>query len=635
MPKYIDEIGRTLIEDCENTTLNYNPEFIAQGEIIKGFLNPDIILIGAENKLLGEMLKEIYSKFILTKPRYCVLTPLEAEIVKISINGFITTKLSFANMISDVCDNCGADKTKVLNSVGSDSRIGNKYFKPGYSFGGPCFPRDTVALKQFVDKMKINSDLLTATTKYNKEHIIFQTEQLLRENPDKKVFEFTGICYKENSKIPIIEESAKLKIAANLARMGKRVIIKDEIQLINECKKEYGSLFKYKIINATKKFHNKKKEINMIYPYSHKNDYIKYKNEYNKAIQNTIEEGLFINGPIVKSVEEKLEKYVDTKNAITVSCGTNALLVALMALDVKPGDEIITTPLTWIATSEVICVLGAKPVFVDINRDTYNIDENKVKEAITEKTKGILAVSLYGQMCNIENLMKIAGKHDLWVVEDGAQSFGSKREDKLSCSLATISCTSFYPTKPIGGWGNGGACFTNDSDLAYKMRCIRNNGCLERHNHKFIGLNCVMNSLQGAVLNVKLDHINESLNNRIKIAEKYNEELNGIENIELPKIICDKHVFAQYVILLENKEKRNEFIEYMKDNGINLSVFYPKPLYKQECMTQYHRDCPVAEEICDRALSLTCYDGLTNEDQDRIILYINKWFKKNNLNINN
>jgi len=248
MPKYIDEIGKQLIENCENTTLNYNPEFIAQGEIIKGFINPDIILIGTEKEELGGKLKEIYSTFILSQPRYCILNPLEAEIVKITINGFITTKLSFANMISDVCDECGADKHKVLNSVGSDSRIGNKYFKPGYSFGGPCFPRDTVALKQFVDKMQINSDLLKATTKYNKEHVKFQTEQILRENPTKKEFVFTDICYKENSKIPIIEESAKLKIAANLARMGKRVTIKDEVQLINETKKEYGNLFNYIIL---------------------------------------------------------------------------------------------------------------------------------------------------------------------------------------------------------------------------------------------------------------------------------------------------------------------------------------------------------------------------------------------------
>ena len=249
MPKYIDEIGKLLIDDCENTTLNYNPEFIAQGEIIKGFMNPDIILIGAEKKELADILKKIYSTFILSNPRYCVLTPLEAEIVKITVNGFITTKLSFANMISDVCDQCGADKYKVLNSVGLDSRIGNKYFRPGYSFGGPCFPRDTKALKQVVDSFKINSDLLKATTRYNEEHVKFQTEQILKENPDKEEFEFTDICYKENSKIPIIEESAKLKIAANIARMGKKIIIKDEIQLINECKKEYGNLFHYEIIN--------------------------------------------------------------------------------------------------------------------------------------------------------------------------------------------------------------------------------------------------------------------------------------------------------------------------------------------------------------------------------------------------
>ena len=248
MPKYIDEIGKMLIEDCENTTLNYNPEFIAQGEIIKGFLNPDMILIGAEDESLGDKLKEIYSTFILSKPRYCVLTPLEAEIVKITVNGFITTKLSFANMISDVCDQCGADKDKVLNSVGGDSRIGNKYFRPGYSFGGPCFPRDTKALKQFVDKMDVNSDLLVATTKYNEEHVLYQTEQMLKYKTEG-AYIFTDVCYKENSKIPMVEESAKLKIAANLVRLGKKVIIRDEIQLVNEVKKEYGNMFGYEIIS--------------------------------------------------------------------------------------------------------------------------------------------------------------------------------------------------------------------------------------------------------------------------------------------------------------------------------------------------------------------------------------------------
>lgn len=243
IPKYIDEIGTFLLSDCVNTTLSYNPEFIAQGEIIKGFLHPDIVLIGTTSVVLGDKLREIYGRFVLTTPKYCIITPLEAEITKISINGFITTKLSFANMISDVCDTLGANKHKVLSSIGGDSRIGTKYFNPGYSFGGPCFPRDTKALAQIVGMSGINNELLLATTKYNEEHINFQFNQLLSEGKDEYVF--TDICYKEDSKIPIIEESAKLKIAKKLVSAGKKVVIKDEIQLINEVKKEYGTIYTY------------------------------------------------------------------------------------------------------------------------------------------------------------------------------------------------------------------------------------------------------------------------------------------------------------------------------------------------------------------------------------------------------
>lgn len=246
MPKYIQNIGEQLLANCKNCTLNYNPEFIAQGEIINGFLNPDIILIGTKTDEVGVKLREIYDKIVLTSPKYCIISPIEAEITKITINGFITTKLSFANMISDVCDTVGADKNKVLESVGGDSRIGNKYFRPGYSFGGPCFPRDTKALALFVEQSKINNEILLATTKYNNEHINFQTKQMLSENKNEYLIE--NICYKENSKIPIIEESAKLKIAHKLADAGKKIIIQDEIQLINEVKKEYGNIFNYNII---------------------------------------------------------------------------------------------------------------------------------------------------------------------------------------------------------------------------------------------------------------------------------------------------------------------------------------------------------------------------------------------------
>ena len=246
MPKYTDDIGTFLISNCKNTTLSYNPEFIAQGDIINGFLNPDMILIGSHSTELGDKLKVIYNKIVKTQPIYCIITPLEAEITKIAINGFITTKLSFANMISDVCDSVGANKTKVLHSIGSDSRIGNKYFKPGYSFGGPCFPRDTRAVAIFVEQQNINNELLLATSKYNDFHSKFLTQKLLDEN--KEIYIIENICYKENSKISIIEESAKLKIAKQLVEAGKKVIIKDEIQLINEVKKEYGKLFEYIII---------------------------------------------------------------------------------------------------------------------------------------------------------------------------------------------------------------------------------------------------------------------------------------------------------------------------------------------------------------------------------------------------
>jgi nucleotide sugar dehydrogenase len=246
MPTYINTIGKLLIEDCENTTLNYNPEFVAQGEIVTGFLHPDIILIGTESESLVTILKYIYNSFVLSTPTYCILSQLESEIVKISLNGFITTKLSYANMISDLCDVVGANKEKVLHSIGSDSRIGNKYFKPGFSFGGPCFPRDTKALKQFVDQYGINSDLLKATTQYNNDHVVFQAQQLLHQNKQEYIFE--DVCYKDKSSIPIVEESAKLKIAKYLVESKKNVIIKDNKDTINEVKKDYGNIFKYEVL---------------------------------------------------------------------------------------------------------------------------------------------------------------------------------------------------------------------------------------------------------------------------------------------------------------------------------------------------------------------------------------------------
>ena len=247
MPKYIDEIGAILLDKCVNCTLNYNPEFVAQGDIVRGFENPDIILFGTPDEpALKPVITEIYTRMTNNNPKFCFMKPLDAEIVKISLNGFITTKISYANMISDYCDTVGANKAIVLDSVGSDSRIGTKYFKPGHAFGGPCFPRDTRALKLCMDKEEIMSDLLKATTDYNNWHTKFQAKQIMQE-ADNETIIIKDICYKEGSKIPIIEESAKLKIAYELAKANFHVVIRDTPELIQEVKKEYGNLFDYEI----------------------------------------------------------------------------------------------------------------------------------------------------------------------------------------------------------------------------------------------------------------------------------------------------------------------------------------------------------------------------------------------------
>jgi nucleotide sugar dehydrogenase len=270
MPHYIDQVGSMLISDCDNCSLNYNPEFIAQGDIVRGFEKPDMVLIGSKNlTTLTPIFTEIYTRMTQNEPIFSFMTPLEAEIVKISLNGFVTTKISFANMVSDLCDQAGADKSTVLKAIGADTRIGRKYFNPGLSFGGPCFPRDTKALKQLMDQHGIPSQILQSTTEYNQEHNRRYAEQLIGTNNSLKDqvktqldcqeiyneggttgFIFSDVCYKPNVHIPIIEESAKLKIAEMLVKdHGRQVIIKDVPALISEVKKEYGNLFKYSIIN--------------------------------------------------------------------------------------------------------------------------------------------------------------------------------------------------------------------------------------------------------------------------------------------------------------------------------------------------------------------------------------------------
>lgn len=264
MPHYIDEIATPLLDKCLNCSVNYNPEFVAQGDIVRGFEHPDMILVGTPvPSILTPIMTNIYTRMTKSHPIYSFMTPLEAEIVKISLNGFITTKISFANMISDLCDEAGANKETVLNAIGADSRIGQKYFHPGLSFGGPCFPRDTKALGQLMEQHNVPSTLLKATTEYNEYHNEKYAEHLASSSHIKKDilsqvdcstfvkddtvhYRFKDICYKPNTHIPIIEESAKLKIAEILVRKyNKPVVIQDYAHMISEVKKEYGTLFQY------------------------------------------------------------------------------------------------------------------------------------------------------------------------------------------------------------------------------------------------------------------------------------------------------------------------------------------------------------------------------------------------------
>ena len=246
MPKYIDTIGNQLLDACSNCTLSYNPEFVAQGDIVNGFENPDIILVGSTCNELFDKMKIIYDSIVKNEPKYCFMGPLEAEIVKICLNGYITTKLSYANMIGDLCDTLGVDKHVVCSAIGSDNRIGNKYFKPGYSYGGPCFPRDTLAVKKLLDTYELPSQLLGATSDYNNYHVQFQAEQMLKD--DKDVYEFRDVSYKHDSNIPIIEQSAKLKIAKYIASRGKRVVIHGDKKIIVKVKEEYGNIFEYCVV---------------------------------------------------------------------------------------------------------------------------------------------------------------------------------------------------------------------------------------------------------------------------------------------------------------------------------------------------------------------------------------------------
>ncbi len=350
--------------------------------------------------------------------------------------------------------------------------------------------------------------------------------------------------------------------------------------------------------------------------------YQKYKEEIDLEIHNVLDTSGYIMGPKVSKLEENLAKFTGSKNAIACSSGTDALVLALMSIDIKPGDEIITTPFTFIATAETIAFLGAVPVFVDIDEKTFNINPNLIEEKITNKTKAIMPVSLFGQMSDMYKINEIAEENNLVVIEDAAQSFGAKNDVLTSCNSSTIGTTSFFPAKPLGCYGDGGAVFTNDEKLAEKMRIILNHGQTQRYVHTEIGMNGRLDAIQAGVLNVKLKYYNEEIQKRQEIAQYYNENL---KNVTVPFIEENNlSVWAQYCIRVEN---RDAMMKKCSDNNVPAGVYYPIPLHLQEVFSYlgYKKgDFPITEKVSEDIMALPMSAFLTKEEQDFIIKVINE-----------
>ena len=328
---------------------------------------------------------------------------------------------------------------------------------------------------------------------------------------------------------------------------------------------------------------------------------------------------MYIGGEKITLLEEKLAEFTGSKKAIVCSSGTDALLLSLMALDVKSGDEVITTPFTFIATAEVIALLGATAVFVDIDEKTYNIDPKKIEEKITKNTKALLPVSLYGQPADMDEINHIAKKYNLKVIEDGCQSFGATYKDKKSCNLSDIGCTSFFPSKPLGCYGDGGAVFTNDEELALKIKMLLNHGQNERYKHKYIGINGRLDAIQAAVLLVKLKYFQDEVKQREEIGKRYTKLLEE-SDIITPYVKSDRSsVYAQYSIRVKN---RDEVIRHLNKQGIPTAVHYPMPLHQQECFEYLgykEGDFEVAEKVSKEIMSLPMSPFLDKKDQDSIV----------------
>jgi dTDP-4-amino-4,6-dideoxygalactose transaminase len=374
------------------------------------------------------------------------------------------------------------------------------------------------------------------------------------------------------------------------------------------------------------------KKINMV---DLQGQYKKIRWQVNREIKKVLKSAAFINGPIVKEFELNLKDFLGTKNVIPCANGTDALQIALMSLGLEKGDEVITTNFSFASTIEVILLLGLKPILVDIDSKTFNIDPTLIEKRITSKTRAIIPVHLYGQSCRMNEIMEIAKRNKLFVIEDNAQALGSKVKlsnstKVMSGTIGDIGTTSFFPSKNLGGYGDGGAIFTNSDDLAFKMRGIVNHGMYKRYYHDEIGVNSRLDSIQAAILNVKLKYLSAYNKRRIAAANDYNSRLDSIKEIQIPYVESDSdsHVFHQYTIKVKNG-KRDKLAEFLKSKEIPHGIYYPLGFHEQKAYKNNFNQSDNFENtniVKDQVISLPMHTELSNSQIDFICNSIKEFF---------
>ncbi len=367
-----------------------------------------------------------------------------------------------------------------------------------------------------------------------------------------------------------------------------------------------------------------------------KSQYFNLKAEIDAAIKRCLENGVFINGPVVKAFSDSLSKYLGVKHVIPCANGTDALQIALMALELNPGDEVIVPAFGYVSPLEALVLLQLKPVFIDVDPDTFLLDENQLESVITSKTKAIIPIQLFGQNADMETILAIAEKNGLYVIEDAAQSLGSigilHGKNQQSGTMGHIGCTSFFPTKNLGCFGDGGAVFTNDDLLAEKIRSFASHGQSQKYIYERVGINSRLDAVQAAILSVKLPYLDNYNARRREIADFYNAEFENIDEIKTPvRTSVSTHIFHQYIIKLRSNEVRDNLQKALSADNIATAIYYPLPLHLQKAYSRFNdplSEFPVSEDICKTTLALPVYSELSNEQTAYIAETVFNFFNK-------